>query len=125
MVTDSKCQQLPIFVAPSWRNGQTKKKFACGFLRRLTGVRVADAVQTSRRQQNAAKGGVAERRRGFRTLEGIKEGQGTGGNWGRATNMGITGACGGAQASQSGGLDAAIRGKAGAPNVPEAGLSKS
>src|SRR6266446_1411317 len=38
--------------------------------------------------------------------------------------MGINGAGGGAQAGQSGGLDATIRGQAGAPNVPEAGLAE-
>jgi len=125
MVTNCKCEQLPIFVAPSGRNGHTKKKFAGGFLGRLASIRVADAVQASRRQQNAAKSGIAERRSGFRTLEGIKDGHGDAGNLGSAAHMGINGAGGGAQASQSGGLNTAIRGEAGAPSVPEAGLSKS
>src|SRR5207248_9599491 len=124
MVTDSKYKQLPIFVAPSGWNGQTKKKFAGGLLGRLASIRVADAVQASRRQQNAAKSGVAERGSGFRTLEGIKDGHGDAGHLGSAAHMGINGAGGGAQASQSGGLDAAIRGEAGAPNVPETGLAE-
>src|SRR5437899_11981447 len=123
MVTNCKCEQLPIFVAPSGRNGHTKKKFAGGFLGRLASIRVADAVQASRRQQNAAKSGIAERRSGFRTLEGIKDGHGDAGNLGSAAHMGINGAGGGAQASQSGGLDAAIRGEAGGRNVPETGLA--
>ena len=72
MVADRKGKQLPIFAAPSRCNGETKKEFARGFLRRLAGIRVADAVQASRSKQDAAIRDVAECRTGANSPEGVK-----------------------------------------------------
>src|SRR5712692_5676125 len=110
MVTDRKSEQFPIFVAPPGRNGQTKKELASGFLGRLAGLRVADPMQASRRQQNAVKSRVAERGSGARALEGVEKSDSDARNLRSAAHMRINGAGRGAQAGQSGGFDAAIRG---------------
>src|SRR6266851_4179596 len=125
VVADHMSKQFPIFVAPSGGNRETKKKFARGFLRRLAGLRVANATQASRSKQNPVKSRVAECGSGVRVLEGVEKSDGDAGNLRSAAHMGINGAGRGAQASQSGGFDAAIRGEAGTPDVPEAGLAES
>ena len=80
MVADRKGKQLPVFTAPSRRNWETKKKSARGFLRRLSGIGIAHAVQASRSKQNAAMGHVAECRTGASSPKGVKEGEGGAGN---------------------------------------------
>ncbi len=125
MVTDRKSEEFPILVAPSGRNAETKKELARGFLRRLAGLRVADAMQASRSKHNPVKRGVAERGSGARALEGIEKCDGDAGNLRGPAHMGINGAGRGAQAGQSGGFDAAIRGEPGTPDIPKAGLAES
>src|SRR6266849_1123925 len=125
MVADRESEQLPIFVAPSGRNGETKKEFARGFLGRLAGLRVANSMQASRGEQNAVKSRVAERGSGVRALEGLEKSDSDAGDLRSAAHMRINGAGRGAQTGQSGGFDAAIRGEAGTPDVPEAGLAES
>jgi len=50
MVAHRKGEQFPLFVAPSCGDGQAKEKLARGLLRRLFGMSIANAVQTSRGQ---------------------------------------------------------------------------
>ena len=80
MVTNREREQFPIFVGPSRRNDEAKQELSGGLLGWLARARVADAVQASRRQQNAAKGGVAKGRGGVPSLKGIKESDGYAGN---------------------------------------------
>jgi len=91
MVTDGKSEEFPILVAPSGRNGESKKELARGFLRRLAGLRVADAMQASRSKHNPVKRGVAERGSGARALEGIEKCDGDAGNLRCPAHMGING----------------------------------
>src|SRR5258708_2605121 len=125
MVADRKSEKFPIFVAPCGRNGETKQEFARGFLRGLAGIRVANAMQSSRGKQNPVKSRVAERGSGVCALEGVEKGDGDTGSLRSAARMRIDGAGRGAQTGQRGGFDAAIRGKTGAPDIPEAGLAES
>src|SRR5260370_137908 len=74
MVTDRKSEQLPIFAAPTRRNGQTKKEFARGFLGRLVGIRIANAMQASRSKQHATNTHVGECGCGMRPLKSVEEG---------------------------------------------------
>ncbi len=46
MVANGESEQFPLFVAPPRRNSETTQEFAGGFLRRLFGMRVTDAVQS-------------------------------------------------------------------------------
>src|SRR6266436_10007917 len=124
MVADRESEQLPIFAAPPGRNAEAKKEFAGGFLRRLAGIRVANAMQASRSQQNPVKSCVAESGGGVRALEGVEKSDGDAGNLRSAAHVRINGAGRGAQARQRSGFDAAVRGQPGAPDVPEAGLAE-
>src|SRR5260370_6225459 len=125
MVADSKSEKFPIFVAPCGRNGETKKEFARGFLRRLAGIRVAHSMQAGRGKQTPVKSRVAERGSGVCALEGVEKGDGSTESSRSAARMRIDGAGRGAQRGQRGGFDAAIRGKTGTPDIPEAGLAES
>src|SRR5260370_38074260 len=82
-------------------------------------------MHASRSQQNAVKSRVAECGSGVRVLEGVEKSDSDAGNLRCAAHMRINGAGRGAKTGQSGGFDAAIRGEAGAPDVPEAGLAES
>src|SRR6266849_3049197 len=125
MVVDRKSEQLPILVTPSWRHCETTKEFASGFLRRLAGMRFAHPMQSSRGEQNPVKSRVAEPGSGVRPPEGVENGDGDTGSLRSAARMRIDGAGRGAQTGQRGGFDAAIRGKTGTPDIPEAGLAES
>src|SRR6266851_1101131 len=125
MVTDSKREELPLFVAPSGRNGETEEELAGGFLRRFAGVCVSDPMQTSRGKQNSAENRIAEGRGGVGALHSVEKGDGDAGSLRSAAHMRIDSASRGAQAGQCGGFDAAMRGQPGTPNIPEAGLAES
>src|SRR5258708_25535552 len=100
MVADRKSEKFPIFVAPCGRNGETKQEFARGFLRGLAGIRVANAMQSSRGKQNPVKSRVAERGSGVCALEGVEKGDGDTGSLRSAARMRIDGAGRGAQTGQ-------------------------
>src|SRR5260370_40805991 len=82
-------------------------------------------MQSSRGKQNPVKSRVADRGRGVCALEGVEDGDGDAGSLRRAARMRIDGAGRGAQTGQRGGFDAAIRGKTGTPDIPEAGIAES
>src|SRR6266478_4479474 len=120
MVADGKSEQLPIFAAPSGRNAEAKKEVARGFLRRLAGIRVANAMQASRSQQNPVKSCVAESGGGVRALEGVEKSNGDAGNLRSAAHMRINGAGRGAQAGPRNGLAADVRRRRAASAAPVA-----
>src|SRR5437762_5729323 len=82
-------------------------------------------MQASRKKQNSAKSGVAERGSRASAFQGVEKGDGDTGGLRGTAHMGINGAGRGAQAGQSGSFDAAIPGQPGTPDVPEAGLAES
>jgi hypothetical protein len=125
IVTDSKREELPLFVAPSRRKRETEKELASGFLRQFAGVSVADPMQTSRGKQNSAKNRIAEGRGGVGALHSVEKGDGDAGSLRSAAHMGIDGASCSAQTGQCGGFDAAIRGQPRTPSIPKAGLTES
>src|SRR5258708_7192257 len=125
MVTDSKREELPLFVAPSRRNGETEEELASGFLRQFSGVCVANSMQTSRGKQNSAENRIAEGRGGVGALHSVEKGDGDAGSLRSAAHMRIDGAGGSAQTGLCGGFDAAIRGQPDTPDIPEAGLTES
>src|SRR5437879_5534002 len=125
MVAHSKREELPLFVAPPGRNGETEEKLARCFLMRLTGSCFADAMQSSRGNQNPAKRRITEGSGGTRALQCVEKRDGDSGSLGGPPAARIDGASRGAQAGQCGVMDAAVGGQPGTPNIPKAGLTKS
>src|SRR5207247_595882 len=103
----------------------SEQEFSRGFLRCLAGIRIANPVQTSGSQQNPVKSRVTEGGSGIRTPEAVKKRDSDTGYLRSAAHVRIDGAGRGAQTSQSGGFNAAIRREPRAPDVPEAGLAES
>jgi len=73
MVTDGKSEEFPLLVAPSGRNGESKKELARGSFEATCRPSASPTpCKRAASKHNPVKRGVAERGSGARALEGIE-----------------------------------------------------
>src|SRR6266567_3651505 len=108
-------QQLPFLVVPAWRKRKIKNEFAGRLLGRLLRISLANTVQASRGQQNAAQRWLAKRGSSFRASQCLEDCDGNAGNLRGAAGMRISSPGRRTQPRLRGGLHSAVSRQARAP----------